>query len=194
MQIIPIQLGLQTTQVFLDEGLEVEQFNSANSGSGANIPINNQFLSPTSTMPSNTYEHARFDESIHNVSNSNINMELTYPLIIKDIKIVSQIKGHTNTVHKIKFVLNEENRDNIELASSNSPVYKLISCGYDGQIIIWEFDYKALPKVKRHHHLVSKQKRRYSMQPSPPPPFQPQFKSKQVTHNPSNISSNRISA
>lgn len=168
--------------------------NSANSGSGANIPINNQFLSPTSTMPSNTYEHARFDESIHNVSNSNINMELTYPLIVKDIKIVSRFKGHTNTVHKIKFVLNEENRDNIELASSNSPVYKLISCGYDGQIIIWEFDYKALPKVKRHHHLVSKQKRRYSMQPSPPPPFQPQFKSKQVTHNPSNISSNRISA
>jgi len=169
--------------------------NSANSGSGTNIPVNNQFLSPTSTMPSNTFEHMKFDESFHNPSNSNINMELIYPLMIKDIKIVSRFKGHTNTVHKIKFVRNEEDIENSESSVSSSPVYKLISCGHDGQIIIWEFDYKALPKVKRHqHHSVNKQRRKHSMQTSPPP-FQPQFKSKTVvpTHQ-NNISSNRISA
>jgi hypothetical protein len=31
----------------------------------------------------------------------------------------------------------------------NSTTYKLISCGFDGMVIIWEFDYRALPKVKR---------------------------------------------
>lgn len=170
--------------------------NSANSGSGANIPINNHFLSPTSTVPSNNVEHTRFDDSLHtNLSNVNINMGQTYPIIVKDIKVVSRFKSHTNTVHKIKFIQGEENKDNKEFNSSNNPVYKLISCGYDGQVIIWEFDYKALPKVKKHHHSLSKNKVRHTMQASPPP-FQLQFKSKPVipNHNPSNMSSNRISA
>ncbi|RCK62770.1 UBP9-binding protein bun62 [Candida viswanathii] len=64
-----------------------------------------------------------------------------YPPLIKDIQIVGRFKGHSNVVKSIKFV-----KDN-----ANSLVYKLISCGYDGKTFVWEFDYKALPKVKKHH-------------------------------------------
>lgn len=69
------------------------------------------------------------------------NNKQLYPPMIKDIQIVGRFKGHTNVVKSIKFV-----KDN-----ANSLVYKLISCGYDGKTFVWEFDYKALPKVKRHH-------------------------------------------
>ncbi|CAI5755506.1 unnamed protein product [Candida verbasci] len=63
---------------------------------------------------------------------------INYPPMMKDIQIVTRLKGHTNTVKSIKFL--EED------SSTNS--YKLISCGFDGKVIIWEFDYKALPKIK----------------------------------------------
>lgn len=67
-----------------------------------------------------------------------------YPPMIKDIQIIGRFKGHTNTVKKIQFVKSSS------LIHDNSPaVYNLISCGNDGRMIIWEFDYKALPKVKK---------------------------------------------
>lgn len=74
------------------------------------------------------------------IKDSRNNKDL-YPPMIKDIQIIGRFKGHTNVVKSIKFV-----KDN-----ANSLVYKLISCGYDGKTFVWDFDYKALPKVKRHH-------------------------------------------
>lgn len=61
-----------------------------------------------------------------------------YPPILKDIKITVRFKGHVNKIHRVSFV-----------PCKNSTTYKLISCGFDGMVIIWEFDYRALPKVKR---------------------------------------------
>ena len=64
-----------------------------------------------------------------------------YPPLIKDIQIVGRFKGHTNIVKSTKFVKDD----------FSTLVYKLVSCGYDGKIIVWEFDYKALPKIKKSH-------------------------------------------
>lgn len=170
--------------------------NSTNSGSAANIQTNSHFLSPTSTAPSNNNEHLRVDDpSHHNYSNDNINTDQVYPVVIKDIKIVSRFKSHTNTVFKVKFVQSEKSNETIESTSSISTVYKLISCGYDGKVIIWEFDYKALPKVKTQHQSLIKHKRKHSMQASPPP-IPSQFKSKTVipNHNTNSMPSSRLSA
>ena len=62
-----------------------------------------------------------------------------YPPLIKDIQIVGRFKGHTNIVKSTKFVKDD----------FSTLVYKLVSCGYDGKIIVW--DYKALPKIKKSH-------------------------------------------
>ncbi|CAX39554.1 conserved hypothetical protein [Candida dubliniensis CD36] len=64
-----------------------------------------------------------------------------YPPIIKDIQIAGRFKGHTNIVKSTKFVKDD----------FSTSVYKLVSCGYDGKLIVWEFDYKALPKIKKSH-------------------------------------------
>ncbi|EMG45967.1 hypothetical protein G210_3810 [Candida maltosa Xu316] len=69
------------------------------------------------------------------------NTKEVYPPLIKDIRVVGRFKGHTNMVKCIKFMPDKV----------NSSVYKLVSCGYDGKTIVWEFDYKALPKVKKLH-------------------------------------------
>lgn len=75
------------------------------------------------------------------------------PPLIKDIKIVGRFKGHTNSVYQIEFV--------------PDCLYKLISCGFDGKVIIWEFDYRALPKVKINRPPIQteqEKRRRRSMQ------------------------------
>ncbi|CUM68624.1 uncharacterized protein PRCAT00006351001 [Priceomyces carsonii] len=118
----------------------------------------NQFLSPSSTSMSNHHSALNNLGSGFNKNGSSSNCNLDndnelgndtnygnpYPLIIKDIKIVGRFKGHTNTVHKVSFIADEKNKN-----STGNLVYKLMSCGFDGKIIIWEFDYKALPKVKK---------------------------------------------
>lgn len=108
--------------------------NSYNSGSGtigtSGNNNNSIFLSPINT----------FDVSSRNGEDHNEPSQLLPP-IVKEVKIVTRIKGHSNTVKKIEFIKNEQ-------LNEPSPVYKLISCGYDGRVIAWEFDYKALPRVK----------------------------------------------
>ncbi|CAD1810375.1 WD domain, G-beta repeat family protein [Candida parapsilosis] len=68
--------------------------------------------------------------------------ERSYPPIIKSIEIVCRFKGHTNSVKAIQFFK--------DIDESQS-VYKLVSCGDDGKVFGWEFDYKAVPKVKKPH-------------------------------------------
>lgn len=68
------------------------------------------------------------------------------PPLIKDIKIVGRFKGHRNSVYHIEFI--------------PGCFYKLISCGFDGKVIIWEFDYRALPKVKVNKPTIQKEQER----------------------------------
>lgn len=101
-------------------------------------------LSPHSVTPSH---------SIDLQTDGSSNKE-AYLSIIKDIRIVARFKGHSNTVHRIEFV---NDLFSSELQSSNDLVYKIVSCGFDGKIIFWDFDYKALPKVKQY--AISKSKK-----------------------------------
>lgn len=79
-----------------------------------------------------------------------------YPPIIKDIKITVRFRGHVNSVHKVSFI-----------PCKSLTTYKLISCGFDGMVIIWEFDYRALPRVRRPRTTASKKSQ------SPASPEQP---------------------
>ncbi|KAK6457444.1 uncharacterized protein RJT20DRAFT_150203 [Scheffersomyces xylosifermentans] len=131
-----------------------------NSISSGNLPTAAMFLSPSNTTPSNSFDIARND---HNHTPRLVYpLKELYPPLIKEIKIVGRFKGHTNTVRKIRFVRDDEynHRGELEPSSfgSSSSVYKLISCGFDGKIIIWEFDYRALPKVKKLPPVENKDK------------------------------------
>ncbi|KAK6460230.1 hypothetical protein DFJ63DRAFT_323768 [Scheffersomyces coipomensis] len=121
--------------------------NSVGSNNPQSGPSGSQlFLSPISTAPSNSYDATRND---HNGTPrlSNYQAKELYPPLIKEVKIVGRFKGHTNTIRSIKFLEVED--DELERSGSNNVTYKLVSCGFDGKVIIWEFDYKALPKVKK---------------------------------------------
>lgn len=98
------------------------------------------FLSPTSITPSTSLDLPREEHSNGHHTH--------HPPIIKDITIVSRLKGHTNTVDRVSFVKKETG-----LGS-----YNLISCGSDGKVIIWEFDSKALPRVNKSHIIKSSHK------------------------------------
>lgn len=60
-----------------------------------------------------------------------------YPPALKDICIVGRLKGHCNTVEKVAFV------------EGQSSLYRLVLCGNDGKLFVWDFDAKALPLVKK---------------------------------------------
>ncbi|CCG20415.1 hypothetical protein CORT_0A00220 [Candida orthopsilosis Co 90-125] len=76
--------------------------------------------------------------------------ERSYPPIIKSIEIVCRFKGHTNSVKSIQF---------FKEISESSSVYKLFSCGNDGKVFGWEFDYKAVPRIKKPHVVVQSKPR-----------------------------------
>lgn len=61
-----------------------------------------------------------------------------YPPTIKSIDAVARFKGHTNIVHRVNIIPG--------LAPN---CYKIVLAGWDGKLMVWEFDYKALPKLKR---------------------------------------------
>ncbi|CAN3371922.1 hypothetical protein DIURU_004599 [Diutina rugosa] len=61
-----------------------------------------------------------------------------YPPTIKSIDAVARFKGHTNIVHRVDII-----------PGSAPNCYKIVSAGWDGKLMVWEFDYKALPKLKR---------------------------------------------
>lgn len=87
-----------------------------------------------------------------------------YPPMIKDISIVSRLKGHTNTVENVSFVRHDElSKGGLE--DDHSLSYKLISGGSDGRVIIWDFDSKALPLVRKSH-IITKRKRQSMVDPS----------------------------
>lgn len=92
-----------------------------------------------------------------------------YPPAIKDITIVSRLKGHTNTVDRVAFIHND-NLISSSIENGNSQTYKLISCGGDGKVILWDFDSKALSRVKKSHITT---KKRVSAQPETTVPLLP---------------------
>lgn len=91
-------------------------------------------------------------DTVNSVSSSR-GIGKVLPPLIKDIKIVGRFKGHTNWVYDIKFI--------------PGCSYKFISCGFDGKVKIWEFDSRALPKVKINKPPIQKEqenRRRRSIQ------------------------------
>jgi hypothetical protein len=98
------------------------------------VPTNTQ-LNP---LQSQTSLHGRRSRSgtVNSTSSAHrgTGPKTRFPPLIKDINIACRLKGHSNSVHHVQFLLDYN--------------YRLISCGYDGKIILWEFDYKALPKLK----------------------------------------------
>lgn len=70
-----------------------------------------------------------------------------YPSIMKDIRIVGRLMGHSNTIKRIDFVKDGEVKDRFQ---KSKPVYKIISCANDSKVMIWEFDHRALPKIRGH--------------------------------------------
>lgn len=130
------------------------------------------FLSPISTSPIGTNENrSRADN--HESADHGI-----YPPLLKDIRIVVRLKSHSNAVQKVKFVENVLPKNGLVQKSSRL-AYNLVSCGFDGKLIIWEFDYRGLPKLKHSRHHVNKINRKniksatsaqfVSSQPSSPP-------------------------
>lgn len=62
---------------------------------------------------------------------------VAYAPMVKEVNIVARFKGHANTVRSVQFAPNADHA-----------TYKLVLCGYDGKVMVWDFDYKALPRVK----------------------------------------------
>ncbi|KAI3404432.2 creC [Candida oxycetoniae] len=84
----------------------------------------------------------------HNHHHHHNHNHFSFPPIIKCIEIVCRIKGHANIVNSVQFM-----KDNGDSQST----YKIVSCGGDGKIFVWEFDYKALPKVKKQQQQQQQQ-------------------------------------
>lgn len=101
----------------------------------------NLFMTPSITSPSTSFD---VSSSNHNSDDSHI-----CPPAIKDIKLVCRLKSHTNIISKIKFIGEDSYIDTELENSSNNLLYRLVSFGNDGKVVFWEFDYKALPKIKK---------------------------------------------
>lgn len=123
---------------------------TVNSNNSGNATTPSLFLSPTSTTPATSLDVGRDEHH-----------DTHYPPTIKDITIVSRLKGHTNTVDLVFFV-REDDLVSSSISNATSRTYKLMSFGEDGKVIIWDFDSKALPRVKKSHITT---KRRVSVNP-----------------------------
>lgn len=117
---------------------------TVNSATSGNYNTPSLFLSPTSTTPTASLDIPRDEHH-----------DTQYPAAIKDITIVSRLKGHTNTVERVSFLRNDD-AVSFSIENSSSRAYKLVSCGGDGKVIFWDFDSKALPRVKKSHITTKK--------------------------------------
>lgn len=113
-----------------------------------NNSINNRLLSPVSRSSNMEGTLRLEDGSSQNLNRLDEDNHSLYTPILKDIKIICRFKGHNNMVRRIKFI-KDELVGHQGSSSTSHLVYNLLSCGYDGRILVWEFDYKALPKVKK---------------------------------------------
>ncbi|WPK27153.1 hypothetical protein PUMCH_004528 [Australozyma saopauloensis] len=100
------------------------------------------FSPPMSSNTSQTFEMQREDSH-----------EAKYPPTIKDIVIVSRFKAHTNTVERIAFVKADEFHQT--KSKPGHDVYNFISCGKDGNVMVWELNTKALTKTKKTHLITA---------------------------------------
>lgn len=114
-------------------------------GSGSNF-ASSTFLSPINTTPSTSMDLNR-DESAESHNS------LLLPPTIKQISIVSRLKGHMNTVEKVSFY---RPADRYRSHTTHLSTYKIISCGGDGRVMIWDLDYKALPRSRKQPASVPK--------------------------------------
>lgn len=64
-----------------------------------------------------------------------------FPPMIKSMQIVCRFKAHTSSIKSLRFYT--------EQCASPLGTYRILSCGNDGRIILWEFDHKAIPKIKK---------------------------------------------
>lgn len=110
------------------------------------------FLSVNNMAPSTSNEATSDNNESHRES-------AFYPPMIKDITIVSRLKGHTNTVERVSFILKSDLTKNDPNEENSGGAYNLISCGSDGKVIIWDFDSKAVSRVKKSHFVTSKKLR-----------------------------------
>lgn len=123
--------------------------------SGSSIPQNTPsiFLSTTeSASTSTSLDYGR--EEVYDSPPEHNHL----PPTIKDITIVSRLKGHSNTVEKVSFVQKCEINATKQQDDSTSRAYKLISCSSDGKIIIWDFDSKAVSRLKKGHFTTKRKK------------------------------------
>lgn len=109
-------------------------------GSGGNF-ASSTFLSPINTTPSTSMDLNR-DESTESHNS------LLYPPTIKQIFIVSRLKGHMNTVENVSFY-RPADRYRAHSHNTHLSTYKIISCGSDGRVMMWDLDYKALPRSRK---------------------------------------------
>lgn len=124
---------------------------TSNNSLAINNSINNRFLSPVSrnsNMEGTFKVEDGWSQNLNRLDEDNYSL---YTPILKDIKIICRFKGHNNMVRRIKFI-KDELAGHQGSSSTSHLVYNLLSCGYDGRILVWEFDYKALPKVKKPNY------------------------------------------
>ncbi|EGV62182.1 hypothetical protein CANTEDRAFT_107256 [Yamadazyma tenuis ATCC 10573] len=117
---------------------------TVNSASSASINPSNSlslFLSPTVTSPSVSLDV--------NSANPPEDSSFCVPAV-KDIRLMCRLRGHANTISRVQFIREEQVFESeLEDKKPSSSLYRLLSIGNDGKVLFWEFDYKALPKVKR---------------------------------------------
>lgn len=102
------------------------------------------FLSPQATSQSNSLDVPRNEDS-----GTTSDALGVLPPALKEIRLVVRLKGHTNRVSRVLFITNDQIfNPNLETSNESDLIYRIMSSGKDGKAIVWEFDYKALPKVR----------------------------------------------
>ncbi|RKP28903.1 hypothetical protein METBISCDRAFT_9892, partial [Metschnikowia bicuspidata] len=95
------------------------------------------FSAPASCSASPTAEMSRKDPP-----------ETRYPPAVKDIVNVCRFKAHTNTVERVAFVKADEF---YQKSSVGHDAYHFVSCGRDGNVMLWELNTKVVAKPRKTH-------------------------------------------
>lgn len=114
-------------------------------------PFSDSVLSP---MKSDSVDYLQSDSAAPSKLSASVRISRTVGPgsgavpYVKDIRIVTRLKGHLNVVSSVLFLGNCANDQAANTATANL-VYRLVSSGRDGKILVWEFDVKTLPRAKK---------------------------------------------